>query len=168
MEYPMAVRSLVQSGLKFATFAFGAALTVTGALAQDVITLQLDRATVIRAPAKTTTMVVGNPAIADVSVQKNGVIVLTAKSYGETNLLALDSEGQLVSESWLKVQASNRGNMIITRGVERETHSCSPACVPTMTLGDNQKYFSEAGGQQGVRNSNAASTANTPTAAANR
>jgi Pilus formation protein N terminal region len=155
MEFSMTTRFLSKLGLAFVVCA---GLTSTGSLANDVITLQLDRATVIRAPNKTTTMVVGNPAIADVSIQKNGVIVLTAKSYGETNLLALDSEGQLVSETWLKVQASIRGNMVITRGVERETHSCTPNCVPTMTLGDNQKYFSEAGGQAGIRNSNAVSS----------
>jgi Flp pilus assembly secretin CpaC len=164
MEYPMAIRSLFQSGLTFSAFALGAALSVANASAQDVIALQLDRATVIRAPAKTTTMVVGNPSIADVSVQKNGVIVLTAKSYGETNLLALDSDGQLVSESWLKVQPSARNNMVVTRGVERETYSCSPTCVPTMTLGDNSKYFSDTGGQVSARNSNAAASPNGSTA----
>jgi Flp pilus assembly secretin CpaC len=159
MEYPMTIRSSAKYGFA-AAFCF--ALSLGAASAQDVIALQLDRATVIRAPAKTTTMVVGNPAIADVSVQKNGVIVLTAKSYGETNLLALDSEGQLVSETWLKVQASVRGNMIVTRGVERETHSCTPNCVPTMTLGDNQKYFTETGGQAAIRNNNAAGSAAVP------
>jgi Flp pilus assembly secretin CpaC len=157
MEYPMTMRNFTK--VKVAS-AFTVALLATSVSAQEVINLQLDRATVIRAPAKTTTMVVGNPAIADVSVQKNGVIVLTAKSYGETNLLALDSEGQLVSESWLKVQASTRDNMVITRGVERETYSCSPTCVPTMTLGDSQKFFANTSGQAGARNGSAAAATN--------
>ncbi len=77
----------------------------------------LDRATVIKAPAKTAMVVIGNPAIADVSVQKNGVLVLTGKAFGETNLLAIDDQGQLVSESWLRVQGSNR-NMIVYRAGE--------------------------------------------------
>ncbi len=43
----------------------------TPALASDdAITLMLDRATVIKAPAKTVMVVIGNPAIADVSVQR--------------------------------------------------------------------------------------------------
>jgi Flp pilus assembly secretin CpaC len=153
----MTMRSFTK--IKLAS-ALAVAFLATSASAQEVINLQLDRATVIRAPAKTTTMVVGNPAIADVAVQKNGVIVLTAKSYGETNLLALDADGQLVSESWLKVQGSTRENMVVTRGVERETYSCSPKCVPTVTLGDSQKFFSETGGQAGARNGNAASATN--------
>jgi Flp pilus assembly secretin CpaC len=156
-EYPMTMRYLTKVSL---APAFAVALSATGALAQETINLQLDRATVIRAPAKTTTMVVGNPAIADVSVQKNGVIVLTAKSYGETNLLALDADGQLVSESWLKVHALARDNLVITRGVERETYSCAPTCVPTMTLGDSQKFFANTGGQVGARNGNASATPN--------
>jgi Flp pilus assembly secretin CpaC len=145
---------LVTSGI-----IFGQALITQSASAQEVIALQIDRATVIRAPARTTTVVVGNPGIADVTVQKNGVIVLTAKSYGETNLLALDSEGNMVSESWLKVQAASRNNLIVTRGVDRETYSCAPSCVPTMTLGDSEKYFTSTGGQVSARNGAAAPSA---------
>jgi len=121
------------------------------ALAEDAITLMLDRATVIKAPAKTAMVVIGNPAIADVSVQKNGVLVLTGKAHGETNLLALDDQGQLVSESWLRVQSSNR-NMVVYRGAEPETYSCTPHCQPTIALGDTEKHFGKAGTQSTARN----------------
>ncbi len=124
----------------------------TPALASDdAITLMLDRATVIKAPAKTVMVVIGNPAIADVSVQKNGVLVLTGKAFGETNLLAIDEQGQLVSESWLRVQASNR-NMVVYRGGEPETYSCTPNCQPTIALGDSDKHFGKVGAQTTARN----------------
>jgi hypothetical protein len=127
-------------------------LSVAAASAQETIPLSLDRATVIRAPAGTTMVVVGNPSIADVSVQKNGVMVLTAKSYGETNLLALNAEGNLVSESWLKVQRPTRNTVVVHRGMDTETYSCAPNCAPTVTLGDSDKYFAKTGGQIGQRN----------------
>jgi hypothetical protein len=135
----------------------GAALAAPAA-AEDAINLMLDRATVIKAPAKTVMVVIGNPAIADVAVQKNGVLVLTGKAAGETNLLALDQEGQLVSESWLRVQASNR-NLVVYRGAEPETYSCTPHCQPTIALGDAEKHFAKAGGQSTTRNSLANPTA---------
>lgn len=128
-----------------------AAATAAPALAEETINLMLDRATVIRAPGKTAMVVIGNPAIADVAVQKNGVLVLTGKAFGETNLLALDEAGQLVSESWLRVQASNR-NLVVYRGAETETYSCTPHCQPAIALGDGEKHFGRAGAQSTTRN----------------
>ncbi|MFM9975414.1 MAG: pilus assembly protein N-terminal domain-containing protein [Beijerinckiaceae bacterium] len=139
-------------GLMIVALLVGIATAPATGYAEETINLTLDRATVIRTPARTTTVVIGNPAIADVSIQKSGVMVLTAKSYGETNLLALDSEGQLVSESWLKVQASTRNTLVVQRGGETETYSCEPLCKPTVTLGDSEKYFGKTSGQSGIRN----------------
>jgi hypothetical protein len=131
------------------------------AMANETITLMLDRATVIKAPARTTMVVIGNPAIADVSVQRNGVLVLTGKAFGETNLLALDDDGNLVSETWLRVQASNR-NVVVFRGAEPESYSCTPECQPAIALGDADKHFGKAGGQTTARNGLASSTAQQP------
>ncbi len=136
---------------RLAAAAILALCAAPSAYADDTITLMLDRATVIKAPAKTSMVVVGNPAIADVSVQRNGVLVLTGKAHGETNLLALDDQGQLVSESWLRVQPSNR-NMVVIRGAEPETYSCTPNCQPTIALGDSDKHFGKVGSQSAARN----------------
>ncbi len=143
---------------------FAAALLVAPACAQsnESIALMLDRATVIRPPAKTSMVVIGNPAIADVSVQKNGVMVLTGKSYGETNMIALDDQGQLISESWIRVGAPGRSNMVVVRGVETETYSCTPNCQPTVVLGDSDKHFSKSGSQVSARNGQAAASPGQP------
>ncbi len=121
------------------------------AQANESIALMLDRATVIKAPAKTAMVVIGNPAIADVSVQRNGVLVLTGKTFGETNMLALDDDGKLLSESWLRVQDNNR-NLVVYRGVETESYSCTPDCKPALALGDSDKHFGRSGSQSVARN----------------
>jgi ABC-type enterochelin transport system substrate-binding protein len=135
-------------------FLIAACITAAGlgsALASETIALMLDRATVIKAPAKTAMVVIGNPAIADVAVQRNGVLVLTGKAFGETNLLALDDEGKLISESWLRVQDNNR-NLVILRGAETESYSCTPECKPALALGDSDKHFARSGSQSVTRN----------------
>jgi Flp pilus assembly secretin CpaC len=130
-----------------------AAVVSTAAVANDTITIMLDRATVIRAPEKTAMVVIGNPSIADVSVQKNGVMVLTGKGFGETNMLALDEQGKLLSETWLRVQRLERNNsLVVSRAGETETYSCSPDCQPTATLGDSEKHFGRVSGQTTARN----------------
>jgi Flp pilus assembly secretin CpaC len=55
--------------------------------------VHLDQAKVLKLPEKTATLVVGNPLIADVAVQPGGIMVVTGKSYGVTNLVALDRGG---------------------------------------------------------------------------
>jgi hypothetical protein len=133
--------------------AAGIALALPAAANETVIAISLDRATVIKAPAGTAMVVIGNPGIADVAVQKNGVMVLTGKSFGETNMIALNDKGEMISENWLRVRPANRNSHItVFRGGEPETYSCAPDCSPTVTLGDKNEFFGKTGGQVGARN----------------
>jgi hypothetical protein len=129
-----------------------AATELAGDLPEPVAVM-IDHAKVLRLPEKTQTVIVGNPFIADVSVQKNGVLVLTGKSYGRTNLIALDGSGTLIAESMISVQAPSDSVVTVQRGLDRESYSCTPNCQPSLLLGDANKYFSEVGGQAGQRNS---------------
>jgi Flp pilus assembly secretin CpaC len=125
--------------------------------APETVTVVIDHAKVLRLPERTQTVIVGNPIIADVSVQKNGVLVLTGKSYGQTNLIALDGSGTLLAESMISVQAATEAVVTVQRGLERESYSCTPNCQPSLLLGDANKYFTEVGAQAGARNSLATS-----------
>ena len=119
----------------------------------EPVTVMIDHAKILRLPERTQTVIVGNPIIADVSVQKSGVLVLTGKSYGRTNLIALDAGGLLIAESMISVQAQNEEVVTVQRGLDRESYSCTPSCQPSLLLGDANKYFTEVGGQAGQRNS---------------
>ncbi|KMO32152.1 pilus assembly protein [Methylobacterium variabile] len=117
------------------------------------VTVSVDNAKVIRLPERTATVIVGNPIIADVSLQRNGIVILTGKSFGSTNLIALDAAGTMLAESAISVQAGSPTVVTVQRGLERESYSCTPACQPAVQLGDAQRYFSEVSGQTGQRNS---------------
>lgn len=119
----------------------------------ETVAVAVDHARVIRLPEKTATVIVGNPIVADVSVQKNGVLVVTGKSFGTTNLIALDSSGAMLAESHISVRASSESIMTVQRGLDRESYSCTPHCQPSIQLGDSAKYFGEVGGQATQRNS---------------
>lgn len=119
---------------------------------QAPVAVMIDHAKVVKLPERTQTVIVGNPIIADVTVQKNGILVVTGKSYGVTNLIALDAGGALLTESLISVQAPNESLVTVQRGLERESYSCTPNCQPSLLLGDANKYFSEVGGQAGQRN----------------
>jgi Flp pilus assembly secretin CpaC len=116
------------------------------------VTVTVDHAKVIRLPERTSTVIVGNPAIADVSVQRNGVLVITGKSFGVTNMIALDAGGAMLAESRVMVRAGSDTVVTVQRGMERESYSCAPQCQPAIQLGDSNRFFGEVGGQASSRN----------------
>jgi Flp pilus assembly secretin CpaC len=127
-----------------------AALTLAGAVsshANDTIEVVLDQAKVLHMPANTTTIIVGNPVIADVTMlRRTNQMVLTGKGYGETNMIALDADGNAIGESTVRVTGSTHG-LIVQRGMTRETYSCNPRCQPTMNLGDDPRFMNGTVGQ---------------------
>lgn len=118
----------------------------------EAVQVVVDHAKVLRLPEKAQTVIVGNPAIADVTVQRNGVMVVTGKSYGVTNLIALDATGALLAESTVRVGAATDSILTVQRGLERESYSCNPACQPSAQLGDGKTFFESTSGQSGARN----------------
>src|SRR5690242_11105033 len=72
--------------------------------AAQVISVRLDQARIEKLPDRATTLVIGNPLIADVSLQQGGLMVLTGKGFGTTNLIALDRNGAVISEQVIQVQ----------------------------------------------------------------
>jgi Pilus formation protein N terminal region len=139
-------------------FAAGVALTsgawaAGSAAASDVLEITLDQAKVARLPVGATTLVVGNPAIADVTMLKGGVaMVVTGKGYGQTNLIALDAQGNILDEKNIAVEPT-QSVLVVQRGEDRVSYWCNPNCMPTVQLGDDNKAFTEASGQIGARNS---------------
>jgi len=130
------------------------ALAGSPALAQttDTVSVLVNHARVVRLPTTTGTVVVGNPSIADVAVQKNGNLVITGKAYGLTNLIALDPGGNIIAESKIRVDAPSDAIIVVQRGLDRESYSCTPKCQPTISLGDSKQFFEDAGGQTERRN----------------
>jgi Flp pilus assembly secretin CpaC len=115
-----------------------------------IVTVHIDEAKLLKLSDRTATLVVGNPLIADVAVQPGGMLVITAKSYGVTNLIALDRSGAILAEHSIQVLGPNENIVVVYRGVERESYSCVPNCERRITLGDTSGYFSANLGQSGT------------------
>ena len=117
------------------------------ATADDVIDVQVDQAKIIQLPEKTSTIIIGNPIVADVTLLKGSAnMVLTGKGFGETNLIALDSKGNSLGESTIRVMTGFKG-LVVQRGGDRESYSCLPRCQPVVVLGDTSKFMGDTGAQ---------------------
>lgn len=129
------------------------ATTPAPSVARDPLVVHLDQARILKLPERTATLVVGNPLIADAVVQPGGSVVITAKSFGATNLIALDRAGNTLMESPIQVVGPNDHVVVVMyRGVERETYSCAPDCGRRITVGDTPTYFTANLTQVGTLN----------------
>ncbi|MDX7952761.1 pilus assembly protein N-terminal domain-containing protein [Lichenihabitans sp. Uapishka_5] len=120
--------------------------------APDHVVVQLDKAKLVKVPAHVETVVIGNPSIADVTMMKrNGLMVVTGKGFGETNVIFVDTNGQALSEAVVTV-VSGAAMVTVQRGMDRESYSCAPRCQPTVALGDATKFLTDASSQITSRN----------------
>ena len=136
-----------------------AVIMLGGALpAHAEVQVVLDQAKIIRMPARMATIVIGNPSIADVTVQKNGIAIITGKTYGVTNLIVLDPTGEMLSEEQVVVKPADAQIVTVQRGVDRESLACTPICERTVKLGDAQANFDQITGQASARSGLATNT----------
>ena len=105
-------------------------------------TVQLNKSQLVRLPESAAAVIVGNPNIADVSVHSNTMVFLLGRGYGETNLIVLNSSGDTIVDTNVKVTAEvGQGRVRVHQsGVGRSTYSCHPYCLPAPTLGDNPEF----------------------------
>ena len=118
----------------------------------DTITVHVDAAQIMKLPEKVSTIVIGNPLIADAALQAGGILVVTGKGFGSTNMLALDRAGRVVMDKTVQVLGPSGGDLVVVyKGVSRESYSCTPECAPRITLGDDGKYFGDTLTKTGAR-----------------
>src|ERR1700761_4991827 len=123
------------------------------------IAVNVDQAKLVKLPPKVATIVVGNPLIADVTLQPGGLIVVTGKGYGATNFIAMDRAGEVLVDRVIQVEGPTDQVVTIYRGVDRESYSCMPICQKRITLGDGDNYFKATMDQAGNLSSQASGAA---------
>ena len=132
------------------------AVAVSAPARADTVTVHVDQAHLLKLPDRVATIIIGNPLIADATLQSGGILVVTGKGYGATNLLALDKKGRVILRKTVRVLGPvGRDLVVVYKGVDRETYSCAPMCEPRITLGDSSAYFNATLGQTGTRNGQA-------------
>ncbi len=141
-----------QSPLFLAAAAVGCLIGQWAAVAKEPIQITVDRAKVMRISQPAATIIIGNPAIADATVQSDQMLVITGKSYGVTNLIVLDIDGNPIADEILNVRAAEDLSVTLYRGVRRETLNCAPSCQTTISVGDDEEVFTRTQNQINSRN----------------
>ncbi|MBM3491025.1 MAG: hypothetical protein FJX68_11340 [Alphaproteobacteria bacterium] len=95
----------------------------------EPLQVELGKAFMLRLKEDPAVVVVGNPGIADVVVERAKTLFVMGLEAGETNLHILDAEGKALVQTAVVVVPHLLRHVSVLRGVEEATVSCNPRCV---------------------------------------
>ena len=101
--------------------------------AAETIPLEIGKAQLVPLSETPDVVMLGDPTIADVVVEEDGLMFLLGREPGETNLLVMNKDGGVILSSAVVVGPLKKRQMTVDRGVEAFTLSCNPRCVPVAT-----------------------------------
>jgi Flp pilus assembly secretin CpaC len=113
------------------------------AAATEDLIVRYDQSQLLRLPRPVSEIIVGNPSIADVTVQSGNMLVITGKTFGITNIIAIDDDKNVIQDQRVVVERDERGIVNVSRAGLRKSFSCNPNCAPTITIGDEVTYFNQ-------------------------
>lgn len=108
--------------------------------AGEPLTVFTDNSRILSVARPPATIVVGNPSIADVTIQGTQVF-LHARSYGTTNVLIMDENGAMLADYDVTVQTGGDDNVYVFKAGGSFTSLCAPDCEATLHVGDDPNYF---------------------------
>jgi len=142
--------SLRLATVLFATTVLLAPLAARAAEDSAPISVKVNMARILRISSPAATVIIGNPGVADVTIQDPQTLVLTGKSYGQTNMIVLDAKGNPIADTLLEVVEAQANLVTVLNAGQRNTMTCNPTCQPMVMLGDNASYSQELVQSMGV------------------
>jgi len=104
------------------------ASAVTASAAEDMLRVYMDHARVLKLDRAVSKVIVGNAKVADATVADAKTIVLTGRSFGTTNIVLLDSDGNAILDQTVLVSIDEGNTVRVYRQTDRSVLSCSPTC----------------------------------------
>ena len=135
--------------MRCATIFFATALFVAGSAGafgaettRGAISVPLDQVRMIAFPTAISTLYVGNPVIADITmIDKRHAFVL-GKAFGATNIIALDATGHQISNRQVVVFGAAGSAVTLQKGASRVTYACiASRCEATPVPGDGKDPY---------------------------
>ncbi len=122
---------------------FGISAQTSLAAGSSEVSVSVNMARILRIGSPAATVIIGNPGIADVTIQDPQTLILTGRSYGVTNLIVLDAVGNPVADLIIEVVQQQAGLVTVYQGSARTTLSCEPNCQPVIMLGDDTSFTTD-------------------------
>ncbi|OJF91518.1 hypothetical protein AX760_20520 [Pararhizobium antarcticum] len=101
---------------------------VAASAAEEMMRVYMDHARVLKLDRPVSKVIIGNSAVADATVADARTIVLTGRSFGTTNLVILDADGNAIVDERLLVSIDEGNTVRVFRQTNRSVLSCTPNC----------------------------------------
>lgn len=131
---------------------FAGSLAICGpsAEAAQQLVLVTDQSQMIKLAEPPATVVVGNPAVADVTTDGSSLF-FHPRTFGLTNVIALDGQGKKLGEFMVSVVYEDSYGVTMYSPQGRKTYACRSNCEPALRIGDSNTFFSESSSQASTR-----------------
>ena len=125
--------SRINTRLPLAALALVLAFSPVPSLAQSsALNVQVDRSQRVQLRGPVSSVIVGNPLIADVTVVNNNTLFVTGKGYGVTEIVAVDAIGRTLFQNQVIVSGGQTGSVRVWRGAKATEMACSSSCAPSV------------------------------------
>ncbi len=120
---PSCIRYILALGLTIACAGLPAA-----AAEENMIRVYMDHARVLKLDRPVSKVIIGNAKVADATVADAQTIVLTGRSFGTTNLVLLDAQGNAIIDERILVSIDEGNTVRVFKATNRSVLSCTPNC----------------------------------------
>ena len=124
MFSPRARLSILAAATAFLAFA-------VPAHAAPRVSVAIDHAERLQLARPAGSVIVGNPAVADITVVDGRTLFISGRGYGVSQVIVLDPLGRTVWQGDVVVTAPTEGEVSVYRGAQATEMACSTFCAPT-------------------------------------
>jgi Pilus formation protein N terminal region len=127
-----------RAGIMLALAAALVGLVIAGAWAAEpgrALRVEVDKAEVVPLGGTASVVLIANPQVADVVVEKNHLVFVLGKRPGETRLFVYDGAGHALVSRDIVVVPPDQRTVTITRDTLATTYSCDPRCASMTPAG---------------------------------
>ncbi|MEO1328032.1 MAG: pilus assembly protein N-terminal domain-containing protein [Pseudomonadota bacterium] len=111
---------------------------------EECMVVIIDHLKQVRIDEPVKTLLIGNPAIADVNLIGETHAVITARAVGSTNIFFLDGDNEPIAQYRVYVREGDARRVMLRRGPDQlAQYQCSPRCERTLSQSDSAKQFAE-------------------------
>ena len=105
------------------------------------ISVRLDQNAIMNLRAPAGTVLIGDPAVVDVSLINPRKIAILGRGYGSTNVIITDRMGKVIFQQVIEVSRANSNRVSIYRGGLVSNFTCSPTCERTPSPGEDTSAY---------------------------
>ena len=107
-------------------------LLAAGVAHAQTLNVEIDRSARVALMGSAASVIVGNPAIADVTVVDANTLFVTGKGYGVTEVVAVDGVGRTIFQGEIVVTGGSTGSVRVWRGAQATEMACAASCAPSI------------------------------------